>query len=398
MKYGIYFSICFSLFFILFQTKCFSQTRSELETRRKTNLKEIEVTRKILEKTREKRSYSLYQVNLLEKQIEKREELILLYEQEIAWISNQWEKAREKARENEQMLKKLREQYARIIRNSYKNIDDEYALMYILSSEDFNQSYERIRYIKYLNDYRKNLFDDIQDKTDSLYILQYSLDSLRFEKTQSIKSLQTEKDNLYKDRRLKNKTVNSLRIQEKELLAEIKEREKTQRNIENEIRRIIEEEARKAREANEIYALTPEEKLISDDFSKNKGGLPWPALQGIVTGKYGEHSHPVIPGIKIRSNGIDLSTVENTEVRAVFKGEVTVVSAILGANYTVIIKHGDYRTVYQNLVDVQVKRGDKVETKQIIGVVGTNMDKETKLHFELWKGMDVVDPEIWLSK
>jgi septal ring factor EnvC (AmiA/AmiB activator) len=189
-----------------------------------------------------------------------------------------------------------------------------------------------------------------------------------------------------------------LKGKENQLLKEIRERENTQRKIENEIRRIILAEASKAKSANKVFELTPEEKLISENFLNNKGGLPWPTLQGIITGNFGEHAHPVIKGIKIRSNGIDINTVVNTDVRSVFKGEVTVVSAILGANYTVIIKHGDYRSVYQNIINVKVKPGDRVETKEIIGKVGANSNDESKLHFELWEGMSVINPEIWLSK
>lgn len=398
MKYEIFYKILFLSLFIFFAFNLFSQKRSELEERKKRNLEKIKVTRQMLEKTKEKREYSLYQVNLLDRRIRERNELISNYKEEIVLLNQQQENIKEIVSRNEETLSNLKNQYAEIIRNSYRNIDDEYALMYILSSEDINQSYERIRYIKYLNNYRNNLYDDIRQKTDSLQLLQKRLDSLTNQRELALETIESENKNLYKDRRQKSRTISELRGKEEELIAEIKEREETQNRIENEIRRIIEEEARRAREENRVYALTPEEKIISDDFNKNKGGLPWPTLQGVVTGQYGEHPHPVIPGIKIRSNGIDLSTVENTEVRAIFKGEVTVVSAILGANYTVIIKHGNYRSVYQNLVNVSVKKGDKVETKEIIGTVGTNMDNETKLHFELWNGMDVVNPETWLSK
>ncbi len=161
---------------------------------------------------------------------------------------------------------------------------------------------------------------------------------------------------------------------------------------------MIEAEARKALEANRINSLTPEEKIIDGEFGNNKGGLPWPTEQGIITGEYGERAHPVLKGIKIRSNGIDLSTVKGAQVRAVFKGEVTKVIAILGANYTVIIKHGNYRTVYQNLVDVKVKLGDMVETMEYIGRLGLDDGEISKLHFELWNKMDAVNPETWLSK
>lgn len=398
MKYEIFYRIIFFLLFFFSGLNLLAQNKNELEEQRQRNLEKIKISRQLLEKTRERKTNSVYQINLLTRRIKERNSLINNYENEIEMINTQLGKIQERVIQNQQTLDILKQQYADIIHNSYRNIEDEYALMYILSSQDINQTYERIRYIKYLNDYRKNLFDEIKQKTDSLNSLQLSLDSLKNEKLLALETIERENINLYKDKRQKSKSIKKLKGKEEELVAEIREREETQKRIENEIRRIIEEEARRAREANKVYALTPEEKIISDDFTKNRGGLPWPTIQGVVTGQYGEHPHPVIPGIKVRSNGIDLSTVENTEVRAIFKGEVTVVSAILGTNYTVILKHGNYRSVYQNLIEVRVKSGDMVETKEIIGTVGTNMDKETKLHFELWNGMEVVDPEVWLSK
>ena len=151
------------------------------------------------------------------------------------------------------------------------------------------------------------------------------------------------------------------------------------------------------KEKNNVF-LNPKKKLISNEFSKNRGLLPWPSAQGLLTGKYGEQNHPVLKGIKISSNGIDINTVPGSDVRSVFNGEVTKVIAILGANYTVIIKHGEFRTVYQNLINIKVKAGDKVVAKEVIGTVFTDQDNTTKLHFELWKDKQTLDPELWLSK
>jgi murein DD-endopeptidase MepM/ murein hydrolase activator NlpD len=192
--------------------------------------------------------------------------------------------------------------------------------------------------------------------------------------------------------------VHSLQNKEVELKNEINKRERIQAEIEKEIHKIIEEEAAKAREAKKSNKLSTEEKIISSDFEKNVGRLPWPSEQGILIGKYGEQNHPVLKGIKIRSNGIDINTVEGANVRSVFDGEVTKVIAILGANYTVIIKHGIFRTVYQNLIDVRVKAGDKVKTKTIIGTVFTDRDNISRFHFEVWRDKITQNPELWLSK
>ena len=386
------------IFLLFFGTIGYGQKKDDLENQKRTNLEQLKLSRELLESTRQERKSSLYQLNLLNRQIDVRNNLINTYQNEISLIQRDLQEIEETIRVNEGELTRLKDIYAKIIRNSYRNIEQDYFWMYVLSSEDINQGYERIRYIKYLNDYRRTVFDDITAKNDSLIILSKKLDLIQKDKVTALQRIEEENSQLYKDKRSKNEVVGKLKGRESELLKEIRERESTQRKIENEIRRIIEEESRKAKSANKIYELTPAEKIISEDFTKNKGGLPWPTLQGVITGYFGEHDHPVIRGIKVRSNGIDVTTVPNTEVRSVFKGEVTVVSAILGANYTVIIKHGNYRSVYQNVVNVKVKPGELIETKEKIGNVGTNSNNESKLHFELWSGMTVINPEIWLSK
>jgi len=381
---------------ISLQATC--QERTTLEEKKRESLERIKLGKELLEKTREKRENSTFQVRLLNSEIKNRQDLINEYQKEIVDLERDISINESFIEENKNDLNALKSQYARIIRNYYKYIDKEEALMYILSSEDINQGYERIKYIKYLTGYRKSIFRQIEEQTDSLIKLNEYNQLLIMEKENAQSEIENESEQLYKSRRQKNRTIEELKQKESELISEIRTYEATRDRIEKEIRRLIEEERRRAEKLDLTTTLTPEERLISEEFYKNIGGLPWPTVQGVVTGEYGEHPHPVIPGIKVRSNGIDISTVQEMDVRAIFKGEVTVVSAILGANYTVIIKHGNYRSVYQNLVNVTVKPGDNVETKEVIGKVGVNVENESTLHFELWNGMDVVNPKNWLSK
>ena len=145
--------------------------------------------------------------------------------------------------------------------------------------------------------------------------------------------------------------------------------------------------------------LTPEERLISENFQGNKGKLPWPTERGIITGKYGKHQHPVLKQITTQNDGIDISTVEGASARALFDGVVSKVVAILGANYTVIIRHGNFLTVYQNLVDVRVTKGDQVSAKQSLGRIYTEKEtSSTILHIEIWREMTKQNPEDWLSR
>jgi murein DD-endopeptidase MepM/ murein hydrolase activator NlpD len=247
--------------------------------------------------------------------------------------------------------------------------------------------------------YRKKLVEDLQIEMNTLLLMNNQLEKNKNKNELLLKEKKIELQELEKDKNKSAGIVNELKRQEVSLKKEIEKQESIQREIENQIKKIIEEEAAKAAKAGKALTLTPEEKLISVEFIKNMGKLPWPSDNGIVTGKYGEQNHPVLKGIKINNNGIDVSTAENTKIRSVFNGEVTKVVAILGANYTVIIKHGEYRTVYQNLVNVKVKSGDKVYAKSEIGTVYTDPENTAKYHFEVWKGKEKTeDPEIWLSK
>jgi len=179
---------------------------------------------------------------------------------------------------------------------------------------------------------------------------------------------------------------------------EIRDKKRTMERLDREITKLIESEKVKTGSGKSGLALTPVEQIISTDFGKNQGRLPWPTQKGMVTGKYGEHEHPDYKSVKIRNDGIYISTQNGEYVRAVFKGVVSKVFSIPGENFTVIIKHGNYYTLYHNLVDVTVKAGQHVETKEVIGKVFTDADtKETTLYFQLWKETERNDPELWLA-
>jgi len=193
--------------------------------------------------------------------------------------------------------------------------------------------------------------------------------------------------------------VRNLQKEEKRLKAEIVEKERIAAELEEEIRKEIEEEARKL-SANNLYSsLTPEQRLVSADFVKNKGLLPWPIERGVITLPFGNADYPGLAGTKINSNGVDISGIPGSRARAIFGGEVTKVFAILGANYTVLIRHGDFLTVYQNLINVRVKTGDKVATKQVIGDIFTEDNRSVAtVHFEIWQEKKILNPEDWLSR
>ena len=221
---------------------------------------------------------------------------------------------------------------------------------------------------------------------------------LRDEKDLLVKSAKRESDIIAREVNEKKKLVAQLKKKQREIEQEIKEKEKTARKLENELKKIIDEERRKIKASGLKDFMTPEEKIISSDFEKNAGRLPWPTIRGIITGKYGEHQHPDYKSVTIRNDGIYISTGKGEIARSIFKGIVSRVFTIPGENYTVIIKHGDYYTLYHNLINVKIKAGQSINTKDVIGTIFTNeTTKETILYFQIWKETEKRDPELWLA-
>ena len=225
-----------------------------------------------------------------------------------------------------------------------------------------------------------------------------------------------------KEKTQQGQYLTTLQKKQKEFEKKLREQQQIEAQLSNEIQKIVEEEVRKARErARELarakeaanktgkpstkspastgYEMTPEEKLASGQFEQNKRRLPWPVERGVITDHFGIHEHPVLKNIQVKNNGIDISTAQGVRARAVFAGEVSRVFVVTGGNMAVIIRHGKYLTVYSNLVNVQVKSGDKVAIKQTIGTIGTDGDDEkTVLKFQIWKENVKMDPEDWIAR
>jgi septal ring factor EnvC (AmiA/AmiB activator) len=197
--------------------------------------------------------------------------------------------------------------------------------------------------------------------------------------------------------------LNDLQRKEKNIREEIKKKKEQAEKLRKAIERVIDAELKKSNIANKTdmkkITLTPEEKELSINFEGNKGKLPWPLAEGVITERFGENEHPDLKGVKILNNGINIGTNQGSIARAIFGGIVIAVATVGGLEgKVVIIKHGEYLSVYSNLEEVFVQKGDKVKTKQPIGKVLTTDNLETELHFELWKGQTMLNPEAWIAK
>jgi septal ring factor EnvC (AmiA/AmiB activator) len=281
-------------------------------------------------------------------------------------------------------------------------------MVFIFAAEDFNQAYQRLKYFQHYNEYRKKQAELIVEKENQLTEKIRILEQQKAEKQSLLAVQKSEKGQLLLETGEKDKTIRALSRREKELQKTLREKEEAARRLKKAIEDQIAEEIRVADERSKKpgvtmektgeISLTPEEVQLSNSFMANKGRLPWPLEKGMISSSFGEHPHPVLSHVMIRNNGIDILTVLDAETRAIFEGVVTRVMNVPSNNNVVIIRHGEYLTVYSNLDRVYVQKGDLVATKQKIGTVYTNpLDSKTELHFEVWQSKTLLDPEEWLA-
>lgn len=379
---------------LLISSYCIAQNDKQSIIDKQNELKsEIELTNKLLENTRTKKTSSLKELNLIDSKINKYEKLISNIQFEINLLETEYFDNQEKLEQLNDELVKAKENYAKAVYHSYLNYNEFQALMFLLASESVNQVYTRFQYIQQYRNIRKKNIELITAIEKEIKKSQDKLEELKVEKVDKLNLLLTERRNLIGVKRKKNSVVTSLQNEEQKLKNDLKEKTKLQKELAEKIEELIRLEAEK----NKSLKLTPYEKLIAGDFEKNYGRLPWPTITGIVTGKYGEHWHPIVKGVKTNNIGIDITTSKGSLVRSIFKGKVSKVFALKGANYTVIIKHGNYYTLYHNLSKVYVKANDEVDTKESIGEIFTDNDNNATLHFQIWKGKEYQNPEKWLA-
>lgn len=375
----------------------FAQTKEELEKKKAELSNEIKYNNKLLKETKKNKQLSLSQLLILNKKIANRQQLISAIHSEIRLLNNQIEENHSLIEAMENDIQKLKEEYAKMIYFAYKNRNNYNRLMFLFSSEDFNQAYKRLKYYQQYTRYRQTQAALIKKTQLLLNNKVVDLETKKAEKQHLLGYEHTEKKALSSEKQEQQNVFRGLQKKEKQLQSEINKKRQEASRLKKAIERIIEEEM-KAKGKN-YFALTPEARALSNSFAGNKGKLPWPVLKGTITGYFGEHSHPVLKKVKIKNNGIDISTTVGAIARSVFEGEVTSVIIIQGAGKAVMIRHGEYITIYAQLKEAFVKSGDKVKTKQEIGSVITDESSgKTELHFELWKRREILNPSQWIYR
>lgn len=436
----------------------------ELEKQRKATLAEIEMTNQLLNETEQNARNSLNRLNLLSKQILSRKKVISLLNQEVETINNQIEGSRREIGRLEKELGTKRQNYGKSVQSLYLRHNSQDKLLFILSADNFAQSVRRMRYLREYGDWQKRQATEIIDKRKLIDRKQQELEKTRTEKNALLGIREQESEKLVREEAGQKEEVQQLNSKQKQLQAELKKKQRQadalNKQIENQISQEIaraEAEARASRERAERerlaqqkagkkeseraagkaakpsksegkasdrsvpevkpveaepireervaetkggYAMTKEEKRLSDDFAGNRGRLPFPvAGRYTIVSSFGEQQHQELKYVRTSNSGIDIQASPGADARTVFNGEVTRVFVVPGYNNSVIIRHGNYLTVYSNLIEVFVKAGDRVTTRQAIGKVFTDSEdgNATILHFQLWKEKTKLNPEPWLN-
>lgn len=391
----------FTFVFLCLGLSCFAQSINDLQNKKDKAAKEIEYTSRLLNETSKSEKSSISKLRLINNKISKRNSVISNISNEIKIYEDFIETNTQAIKMLENDIEDLKDEYAKVIRLAYKNRNVNDKILFLLSSESFNQAYRRLLYFKRYKDYRENQAKVITEVRKVLDESAQRLEQQKIEKQKLIGQNQVEKHKLSKEQKQQNSELKKLKTQKSSLQKKLRKQQKTERKLEREIQRIIEEEARKNQKAGKTdYSLTPEQKLIGNNFEQNKHRLPWPVERGVIVEHFGVHNHPVLNNVKVKNNGIDIATEVGAKVRAVFNGEVSRVFAISGGNTAVIVRHGNFLTVYSNLREVIVKKGDKIKTKQQIGTVFTDLDDGNKsiLKFQIWKESTKLNPEDWIGR
>lgn len=430
-----------TLFFLLL-TLCFAvvtaqqpsnyaNQRKDLEQQRKELVKKINETKKVLEETRNKQNKSLADLKVIGQQIQNREKVINNVADEIAMLEKQIILQQTVINTLRDDLIRLKEEYGKSILGAYKQRNVYDKVMFIFSSASFNQALKRIQYLNQLGDYRKHQAELILHTQNQIISELNELIAAKREKQGLIVLKEAEKKELEVDKKEESVVLEKLQQREKDLRRILAENEKAARKLNEAIGELIqkeiaaarkkEEDARKrdaakansnntgktkpntpapkpaATKAGELY-LTPEALKLSNDFESNQNSLPWPVERGTITDKFGQHEHPTLKGVMVNNNGVDIETAKGASVRSVFKGTVKSIFSIPGMGKIVLINHGKYYTAYAKLATVNVKEGQEVDTREVIGTVLTNDEDETEVHFEIWKVQQKQNPELWLKK
>ena len=380
----------------------YNDQQKKLEAQKLSIQKEIKKINTLVSENKKKTKTLLDNIEDVELKISVRNKLIEINNQQSNNLSNQISNQNNKIYDLEIDLNNLKAEYAIIVSNSYKKRSSKIKLMFLFASRDFNQAFSRFQYFKQYSTFRKDQANKITVTQQNLTSLIDTLENNRKQRQLILDENNKIKKELEDEKQMKNSLFKNLEITNKNYLAEIRKKEKESKLIDNEIQKLI-RLAISASNNNDSsvnnFALTPEGRIISSNFLSNKGQLPWPLKEGVVTRKFGTQPHPVVRTTTINSTGLMIATYPNSVIKSIFEGEVLSVYGFKGGNPGILIRHGKYISNYQNLSQVFVKKGDKIKAGEEIGIIFTNgISGKAVLKFGIFNELKAENPQNWLSK
>lgn len=393
-------------------------TKAKLNEDKKKLENEIKEQKRLLEITKKNKTVSLQEIQLITNQIKKQENLIRVINDEILSLDYEIEENTKELGLLKKKLDLLIEEYRKAVYTAYKYRNVINKTGFILSSESLTQAARRISYLQEFSHLLNQQLTTIMQTQEDIKRKDTLLRQNKEEKTHLFQERNNEKQNLAKQQSEKNLIVTDLKKKETQINNNITKKINQQKQIDAAIKKIIDEEiaasakrnvvAKKGTTApataattttkNTVISLTPEEANLALNFESNKGKLPWPVEKGTIIADFGTYSHPEVSSVMIENRGVNILTDKNAPIRAVFNGEVSRVLDMDGSK-VLLIRHGNYITVYSNLSTVNVKQHDKINTKQIIGYVKSNSsDAHSELHFEIWKDKNLLNPSLWIKR
>ncbi|MDH5475889.1 MAG: peptidoglycan DD-metalloendopeptidase family protein [Cyclobacteriaceae bacterium] len=395
-KYIIVFFLLFAMSFISSYAQ--KKSKSQLEREKKESVRKIKEAEKILSQTTSKKKNSIGELYAVNQQISQMEKLVGSIKEELTYIESDIGDTNEIIEALEDDLVLLKEEYAKMVYNTYKTTRGQNNLTFLFSSASFNQFRMRLKYMEQYGSARRKQAEQINKIKEVLSGQIARLENQKAEKNLLLTEQLAESKKLDQLKAKQSSVINSLASREKEITEQIETNKKSIARLNTLIDEIIKAEIAKSTKTKNstVLKMTPEAARLAESFAANKGKLPWPVETGFVTKGYGKHQHPVWKHVITENKGVDIQTNTSQEVRSVFEGEVTKVAHIPGLGKMVMVRHGDYFTVYTMLKEVYVQTGQKVSTKDSIGIVLTNNEGVSEVKFSVWKNNQSMNPASWL--
>jgi len=393
-KYNVSGRGLLTLGFLCLSVVLFAQKdRNDLEAQRKALESQIKSTTDILQKTQKSKTKTVNQLKTLNAQIRQRQEMLETINKELKEVDREAAQQERSKTEAEKAIGSLESRLSFALRTSYIRSQLQPDWIYLLSAQSIGQAIARWVYMKQYRSYVTTQLTALAQKKQKHLTLIQELEQNRKAKKALFQTEEEHKKEILEEQKSQQALANDLGKQEKKLKSQLSVSQEKKKKLDDEITRLIREEGKKMTTSG--LSSAPETKALNEQFSANKGKLPWPVSKGLITDRFGEHAHPVLKGIKVQNNGIDIQAEQKATVKSLFNGTVASVTKIPGYDYMVMVRHGLYFTVYSKLVSVNVKKGDTVTTGQSLGSLGS---EEPELHLEIWQDKTKLNPELWLAR